>query len=77
MTVEGSKCDLCGRIALLSGRYCRIHETAFNEVHKGFEYWEKAFLSMSWERYLESISELRETGEASKQIAKHLLKQMK
>lgn len=70
-------CELCKRVALIGGKYCRVHEIALNEVQKGFEKWDKAFVSMSWERYLESISKLREAGDASRQIAKHLLKHSK
>ena len=77
MIAKGSKCDLCSRASLPLGMYCHIHETASNEIRKGFELWEKAFANLSWERYLESISELKETGEASKELANHLLKQIK
>lgn len=77
MSIEGSECDVCRRGALPLGRYCRIHDTALREIRKGFGLWEKAIANLSWERYLESISELKETGEASKELANHLLKQIK
>ena len=76
MNAEGAVCEFCGRPVLSPGGYCHIHEKAFHEVRKGFELWQKAFAYMSWERYLESISGLKETGEASKELAKHLLKQI-
>ena len=76
MSAERAECDICHRAVLPLGRYCHIHEKASHEIRKGFELWMKAFANLSWERYLESISELWETGEASKELAKHLLKQI-
>lgn len=70
-------CELCNRITSDHCRYCRLHEMASAEVPEGFENWKKAFVSASLERYLESILMLKETGDAARQIAKHLLKQSK
>lgn len=70
-------CELCGRFASERCRYCRVHGMAYAHVREGFEEWRKAFVSLSWERYLESILKLKETGDAARQIAKHLLNQSK
>jgi hypothetical protein len=37
--------------------------------------WQEAFGEMSWERYLERIIELKETGDQAKEVARHLLNQ--
>jgi len=40
---------------------------------ESFQKWQKAFGNISWERYLERILGLRETGDSAKEIARHLL----
>jgi hypothetical protein len=40
---------------------------------EGFTLWKSALDGIVWERYLETIVELKETGDCSKDIARHLL----
>ena len=67
------KCELCERFSASGGKYCMLHETASIHVKEGFKEWQKAFGNISWERYLERILGLKETGDSAKEIARHLL----
>jgi len=67
------KCELCERLSASSGKYCIFHETARIHVTECFQDWQKALGKISWERYLERILGLRETGDSAKEIARHLL----
>ena len=67
------RCELCDRFSVPSGKYCILHETAITRVKESFGDWQKALGDISWERYLERILGLRETGDSSKEIARHLL----
>ena len=67
------RCELCERFSVSGGMYCILHETAKMNVKESFKEWQKAYGNISWERYLERILELVETGDSSKEIARHLL----
>jgi hypothetical protein len=64
---------LCTRNTAADGLYCILHEAASNNLQDGFERWKIAIGGISWERYLETILNLKETGEFSKEVAKSLL----
>ena len=57
----------------MKARYCIYHERAYSQVKYAYEKWQNAFGNMTWERYLERILELKETGEWAKQVARHQL----
>ncbi|MCL4518758.1 MAG: hypothetical protein M1587_06125 [Thaumarchaeota archaeon] len=67
------RCALCERIAS-EAEYCSYHEKAFSRLKLAFKKWNEAYANMSWERYLERILELEETGDWARQVAKHQLK---
>ena len=69
---DSRTCFVCNRQAL-KARYCVHHERAYSEVSNAYEKWQKAFENLTWERYLERILELKETGEWAKQVARHQL----
>jgi hypothetical protein len=68
-----SHCQLCVRSAM-GEKYCKYHERAYYEIRLRFDGWRKAFQNISWERYLERISGLEETGDWAKQVARNELK---
>ena len=49
------------------------HEKARSQIELGFKAWVEAFEILTWERYLERILELEETGEWAKDVARQLL----
>ena len=67
------RCLLCPRAAISNNGYCTLHEAALSTVKKRFPDWQKALGDISWERYLERIIGLKETGDSSRDIARHLL----
>ncbi len=56
-------------------RYCRYHALAHSKIVEGFKDWVVAYGNISWERYLETILGLRETGDWAKQVAVDLASQ--
>ena len=67
------RCAVCERVAKETD-YCSYHEKAFSRLKIAFKKWKEAYANMSWERYLERILELEETGDWARQVAKHQLK---
>jgi hypothetical protein len=64
---------VCTRDTATNKLYCVLHDAASNNLINGFERWKTAIGNISWERYLETILKLKETGESSKEVAKSLL----
>jgi len=52
------------------GDYCRRHSIAYSNLKEKYPSWIAAYGGISWERYLETIMTLEETGDWVKQIAK-------
>ncbi len=63
------KCSLCERPPVPDSSYCNFHRMAFTEIKSRFSEWNIAFGNISWERYLETIIGLKETGDWAKQVA--------
>ncbi len=72
-TAKLEKCEICARAVISNRAYCLMHEAARRRVTDSYHDWERAYPQISWERYLERIIELKETGEASREVARHLL----
>lgn len=53
--------------------YCEHHEKASANLKKNYPAWELAYGSILWERYLESISKLSESGDWVREVAIHEL----
>jgi len=66
------KCIVCNRACDKKG-YCRFHKKALQNIVKSYPSWKKA-LGLSWEEYLNEISENSITGEWAKEVVKHLIK---
>ncbi len=66
-------CPLCERVKISNGEYCLFHEAALSTVKQRYLEWKDAFGNISWERYLERIIGLKETGDSAREIAKLLL----
>lgn len=73
--LELQKCALCDRLSDKNGVYCFLHGESLSQIREKFMRWQEAFGEMSWERYLERIIELKETGDQAKEVARHLLNQ--
>ena len=76
MQISG-KCILCERKTVAPKAYCIFHARACLELKSGFSEWVVAFGSMSWERYLETIIGLKETGVWAAEVAKIELRHLK
>jgi hypothetical protein len=64
------KCSLCERPLVPDSSYCNFHRMAFAEIKFGFSEWNIAFGNISWERYLETIIGLKETGVWAAEVAR-------
>jgi len=62
-------CSLCERPLELETSYCNFHRIAYTEIKSRFSEWNTAFGNISWERYLETIIGLKETGDWAKEVA--------
>ncbi len=67
-------CSLCKRTKILDKTYCSYHYRAFSEIEASYPDWRSAFENMSWERYLETIIRLNETGDFAKEVAREELR---
>lgn len=65
-------CSICKRQRIGSNSpYCLYHDLALKKVKEGYEVWKGALGMLSWERYLEIIFTLNETGDWAKEVAAH------
>jgi hypothetical protein len=62
-------CTLCKKDAQGESSYCKNHNEALIEIRKAYPKWCYALENISWERYLETIIRLKETGELAKAVA--------
>ena len=66
------RCPLCSRKALKMG-YCEIHSQAHENLKAAYQIWLRAFNEkLEFEEYLNAIYNLRETGEAVKEIIEEI-----
>lgn len=64
-----SLCPICNKLVWKDGVYCKNHQRAYLEIKKKYAKWQEAYDSISWERYLETIRKVKETGELAKEVA--------
>jgi len=50
--------------------YCRYHEAAYVNLLAGYRKWKRA-RDITWSDYLNTLIELKETGEWVKEVATH------
>lgn len=68
--MSGGHCALCSKPrASHSSGYCAIHERALSKLKEKYHSWQVAYENISWERYLETIIGLMETGDLAKAVA--------
>lgn len=70
------KCVICSRRANERSPFCEYHGVASLNLNKHHADWERAYGSISWERYLESISQLSDSGDWVQEVAKYELNQL-
>ena len=66
-----STCPICGRDT--KDEFCVYHQTAFDSLKETYNEWEKA-AGLSWEQYLERVSELDGTGRWVQEIIEFITK---
>jgi len=71
------KCPLCERISHTDAQYCSFHDVAYAEIKSKFLDWNIAFGNAGWERYLERIIGLKETGVWAREVARLELRRSK
>jgi len=69
-------CRLCGNTPDNSG-YCKAHKKAFLEIEKKYAEWVRAYDGIAWERYLETILRIVQTGDLAKAVAAEELRRHK
>ena len=69
-------CGICERrIESVSEKYCVYHRHAENQLKQVYLDWKKAFgIDLTWESYLEQVSELQHTGKWAKEVSRSTLK---
>jgi len=65
-------CPICGRDT--QDKFCSYHQTAFDNLKEMYDEWEKA-AGLSWEQYLDKISELESTGRWVREIIEFIMQQ--
>jgi len=67
-------CQICKSPASSLSEYCEMHTIAKINLDAAYQTWTAAYDSISTEEFLERISNLSETGNKAKEMARHLLK---
>jgi hypothetical protein len=67
-----SACPICGRDA--QDKFCAYHKTASDNLNEMYNEWEKA-AGLTWEEYLEKISEIEDTGRWVREIIEYITQQ--
>jgi hypothetical protein len=70
---QNSRCEVCKRSIEGPKAYCQYHSVAYSNLKGRFDEWKVALGELSWERYLETITQLEEAGDWVKQVAKNEL----
>lgn len=65
-------CPICGRDA--QDEFCTYHKTASDNLKEMYNEWEKA-TGLSWEKYLDKISEIEDTGRWVREIIEFITQQ--
>jgi hypothetical protein len=63
-------CGICGEETDSNSPYCVDHSLAKKEILRAYDVWISAYDGINWERYLETISELKETGQWIKEVVR-------
>ncbi len=62
-------CSICEKEVENQGIYCAGHARAYSQIERKYPEWKSAYEDISWERYLERILTLKETGDFAKAVA--------
>jgi hypothetical protein len=62
-------CVICEKEVANQGMYCAGHAKAHSQIERKYLEWKLAYEDISWERYLERILTLKETGDLAKAVA--------
>ncbi len=62
------KCSICSRPRTEDSEYCKYHHLANLNLRMRYRDWERAYGSLSWESYLESVSKLSESGKWVREV---------
>jgi hypothetical protein len=65
-------CRACGRTA--QDRYCAYHDRALQSLRIHYDIWVRAYGEISWEKFLEKLEKMPETGIWIKDVIKAELK---
>jgi len=66
------KCPVCEKEPVETSGLCRHHELARISILAAYQKWIIAYGSMDWINYLHKIEKLEESGEWTKEVARHL-----
>ncbi|MGY5879545.1 MAG: hypothetical protein RTV31_04800 [Candidatus Thorarchaeota archaeon] len=67
-----TECPICGRD--LQEKFCSYHQTAFDNMKEMYSKWETA-AGLSWEAYLDKISNLEDTGRWIREVIEFITQQ--
>lgn len=67
-----SLCPICGRDK--AAEFCSYHQTAFDNVKEMYAKWETA-AGLSWEDYLDKISDIESTGRWIREVIEFIMQQ--
>ncbi|TFH06729.1 MAG: hypothetical protein E4H14_10140 [Candidatus Thorarchaeota archaeon] len=67
-----TNCPICGRDK--QDQFCSYHQTAFDNLKKMHTTWENA-AGLSWEDYLDKISDLENTGRWIREVIEFITQQ--
>jgi hypothetical protein len=67
-------CAVCERRVEPNESYCHYHKVSNDNLLKTYQFWKKAYGSLSWEEYLARIVSIPETGMWVKDVAEFELR---
>jgi hypothetical protein len=75
--MTNTTCSICEKEVENQGMYCPGHARAYSLILRKYPEWKSAYEDISWERYLERILTLKETGDLAKAVAAEELRRYK
>lgn len=69
---QSGQCLVCKEQAKRDG-LCNLHHLAREKLDNNYKLWQAAYGDITYERYLQSLIRLPETGEAAATVAKLIL----
>jgi len=68
-----NSCVICG-LPIKKDNFCEHHYSAYIKLKEKYNEWAKAYLNLSFEKYIKKVISIETTGKWIKEVGEYLLK---